>query len=124
MHNPSGLHIRAFSVTPCVTCNTRHHITFPTFRMKGNAKNAISEQVLPRFLDLIIWGHEHECLVDPQEVAGMGFHISQPGSSVATSLIEGEAKPKHVLLLEIKVGQGRVRWRGEGGQECNRSLLA
>lgn len=33
----------------------------------------------------------------------MGFHITQPGSSVATSLIEGESKPKHVLLLEIKV---------------------
>jgi hypothetical protein len=38
-----------------------------------------------------------------QEVPGMGFHITQPGSSVATSLIDGEAKPKHVLLLEIKV---------------------
>lgn len=38
-----------------------------------------------------------------QEVPGMGFHITQPGSSVATSLIDGESKPKHVLLLEIKV---------------------
>ncbi|KAK9005003.1 hypothetical protein V6N11_042452 [Hibiscus sabdariffa] len=37
------------------------------------------------------------------EVPGMGFHITQPGSSVATSLIDGESKPKHVLLLEIKV---------------------
>ncbi|TVU10895.1 hypothetical protein EJB05_44450, partial [Eragrostis curvula] len=35
----------------------------------------------------------------------MGFHITQPGSSVATSLIDGEAKPKHVLLLEIKGNQ-------------------
>ncbi|XP_058111093.1 double-strand break repair protein MRE11-like [Magnolia sinica] len=50
-------------------------------------------------------GHEHECLVDPQEVLGMGFHITQPGSSVATSLIDGEAKLKHVLLLEIKENQ-------------------
>lgn len=33
----------------------------------------------------------------------MDFHITQPGSSVATSLIDGESKPKHVLLLEIKV---------------------
>lgn len=33
----------------------------------------------------------------------MGFHVTQPGSSVATSLIDGESKPKHVLLLEIKV---------------------
>ncbi|KAK4481165.1 hypothetical protein RD792_012046 [Penstemon davidsonii] len=72
-------------------------------RVKTNPKNAINEHFLPRFFDFIVWGHEHECLVDPQEVPGMGFHITQPGSSVATSLIDGESKPKHVLLLEIKV---------------------
>ncbi|KAF3778786.1 Double-strand break repair protein [Nymphaea thermarum] len=77
-------------------------------RIKSNPKNAINEHFLPRFLDFIIWGHEHECLVDPQEVPGMGFHITQPGSSVATSLIDGEAKPKHVLLLEIKETQYRA----------------
>ncbi|XP_078173032.1 double-strand break repair protein MRE11-like [Carex rostrata] len=76
-------------------------------RIKTNPKNAINEHFLPRFLDFIVWGHEHECLVDPQEVPGMGFHITQPGSSVATSLIDGEAKPKHVLLLEIKGTQYR-----------------
>ncbi|MBA0730319.1 hypothetical protein Golax_020414, partial [Gossypium laxum] len=64
-------------------------------RVKMNAKNAINERFLPRFLDFIVWGHEHECLIDPQEVPGMGFHITQPGSSVATSLIDGESKPKH-----------------------------
>ncbi|PPS07460.1 hypothetical protein GOBAR_AA13202 [Gossypium barbadense] len=42
-----------------------------------------------------------------QRVPGMGFHITQPGSSVATSLIDGESKPKHVLLLEIKGNQYR-----------------
>lgn len=76
-------------------------------RVKTNPKNAVNEHFLPRFLDFIVWGHEHECLVDPQEVPGMGFHISQPGSSVATSLIDGEAKPKHVLLMEIKGSQYR-----------------
>lgn len=76
-------------------------------RIKTNPKNAINEHFLPRFLDFVIWGHEHECLIDPQEVPGMGFHITQPGSSVATSLIDGEAKPKHVLLLEIKGSQYR-----------------
>ncbi|TXG67154.1 hypothetical protein EZV62_008429 [Acer yangbiense] len=76
-------------------------------RVKTNPKNAINEHFLPRFLDFVVWGHEHECLVDPQEVHGMGFHITQPGSSVATSLIDGESKPKHVLLLEIKGNQYR-----------------
>ncbi|KAF8023984.1 hypothetical protein BT93_F1246 [Corymbia citriodora subsp. variegata] len=72
-------------------------------RVKTNPKNAINEHFLPRFLDFVVWGHEHECIIDPQEVPGMGFHITQPGSSIATSLIDGESKPKHVLLLEIKV---------------------
>ncbi|KAK9674419.1 hypothetical protein RND81_12G231500 [Saponaria officinalis] len=76
-------------------------------RIKTNPKNAINEHFLPRFLDFVVWGHEHECLIDPQEVPGMGFHITQPGSSVATSLIDGESKPKHVLLLEIKGNQYR-----------------
>ncbi|XP_071723628.1 double-strand break repair protein MRE11-like [Rutidosis leptorrhynchoides] len=76
-------------------------------RVKTNPKNAINEHFLPRFLDFIVWGHEHECLIEPQEVPGMGFHITQPGSSVATSLIDGESKPKHVLLLEIKGNQYR-----------------
>ncbi|CAN1239236.1 Double-strand break repair protein MRE11 [Linum grandiflorum] len=76
-------------------------------RVKTNPKNAINEHFLPRFLDFIVWGHEHECVIDPQEVPGMGFHITQPGSSVATSLIDGESKPKHVLLLEIKGNQYR-----------------
>uniref|UniRef100_A0A7N0SXW4 Double-strand break repair protein n=1 Tax=Kalanchoe fedtschenkoi TaxID=63787 RepID=A0A7N0SXW4_KALFE len=76
-------------------------------RVKSNPKNAINEHFLPRFLDFVVWGHEHECLIDPQEVPGMGFHVTQPGSSVATSLIDGESKPKHVLLLEIKGSQYR-----------------
>ncbi|CAD6259432.1 unnamed protein product [Miscanthus lutarioriparius] len=69
-------------------------------RIKTNPKSAINEHFLPRFLDFVVWGHEHECLIDPQEVPGMGFHITQPGSSVATSLIDGEAKPKHVVLKD------------------------
>lgn len=36
----------------------------------------------------------------------MGFHITQPGSSIATSLINTEANPKHALFLEIKVSTG------------------
>ncbi len=28
-------------------------------------KNAIQPEYLERFLDLVIWGHEHECIPDP-----------------------------------------------------------
>ncbi|KAI9919221.1 hypothetical protein PsorP6_012140 [Peronosclerospora sorghi] len=65
------------------------------------SKNCIPESVIPDFIDLVVWGHEHECLVDAQESVNGDFYITQPGSSVATSLVEGEAKTKHVALLEV-----------------------
>jgi double-strand break repair protein MRE11 len=43
---------------------------------------------------LVVWGHEHEQLITPQPVAGKRYCISQPGSSVATSLCPGEAAEK------------------------------
>ena len=48
-----------------------------------------------------MWGHEHECLIDPRYNPEMNFHVMQPGSSVATSLMPGEAIPKHVAILSI-----------------------
>ena len=50
---------------------------------------------------MVIWGHEHECLIDPKYNAEMNFHVVQPGSSVATSLMPGEAVPKHVAVLSV-----------------------
>ena len=61
----------------------------------------LPEHFLPGFLDLVIWGHEHECLIDPKTNPEMGFKVMQPGSSVATSLAIGEAAPKHVAILSI-----------------------
>jgi double-strand break repair protein MRE11 len=61
----------------------------------------LPENFLPDFLDLVIWGHEHECLIEPTLNPEMNFKVMQPGSSVATSLIPGEAVPKHVAILTI-----------------------
>lgn len=61
----------------------------------------LPENFLPEFLDLVVWGHEHECLIDPRLNPEMNFHVMQPGSSVATSLMPGEAVPKHVAILSI-----------------------
>lgn len=44
--------------------------------------------------DLVIWGHEHDCRIVPEPVGDRLYWISQPGSSVATSLSEGEALEK------------------------------
>lgn len=61
----------------------------------------LPEDFLPSFLDMVIWGHEHECLIEPRYNAHTTFHIMQPGSSVATSLMPGEAVPKHVAIMSV-----------------------
>ena len=72
-------------------------------RVSHTPKNAISERYLPSWLDLVVWGHEHECLVEPTDFGD--FHVSQPGSSVATSLIEaGEAEENHAARGEERPG--------------------
>jgi double-strand break repair protein MRE11 len=61
----------------------------------------LPENFLPEFLDLVVWGHEHECLIDPRYNPEMSFHVMQPGSSVATSLVPGEAVAKHVAIVDV-----------------------
>ncbi|KAF3936317.1 hypothetical protein ABW19_dt0208842 [Dactylella cylindrospora] len=61
----------------------------------------LPENFLQEFLDLVVWGHEHECLIEPRVNPEMGFSVVQPGSSVATSLCEGEAVAKHIGILSI-----------------------
>lgn len=62
-------------------------------------------------MDFIVWGHEHECLISPQTSAVGGkqsikwkpmyleFYITQPGSSVATALSDGESKQKWEFII-------------------------
>lgn len=71
-------------------------------RARHGPTSHIPEEFLDGFLDLVFWGHEHECRIHPEEYER--FAITQPGSSVATSLSEGEAEPKHVGLLTIEGG--------------------
>jgi double-strand break repair protein MRE11 len=66
-----------------------------------NETGYLPENFLPDYMDLVVWGHEHECLIDPRLNPETMFHVMQPGSSVATSLVPGEAVPKHVAIVEI-----------------------
>ncbi|XP_075238122.1 double strand break repair nuclease mre11 [Lycorma delicatula] len=70
-------------------------------RANRGINNTIPEDALPKFLDVVIWGHEHECRIRPEINPIQNFSVIQPGSSVATSLCEGEAQPKHVGILKI-----------------------
>lgn len=74
-------------------------------RVKHGPQESVPEGLFDDSVDLVVWGHEHDCRIRPEPVAGKRYFISQPGSSVATSLAEGEAVDKHVALLEIQ-GKG------------------
>ncbi len=50
---------------------------------------------------MVIWGHEHESLIKPEYNELQQFYVTQPGSSVITSLSESEVAPKHVATLKI-----------------------
>ncbi|ORX55853.1 DNA repair exonuclease [Piromyces finnis] len=77
-------------------------------RVSHNPKNYIPETFVNDFIDLILWGHEHECLIDLSKNEVKNFYITQPGSSVATSLCEGESKTKHIGILRIKQKQFEI----------------
>jgi len=73
------------------------------------AKNCVHESMIPEWMDLVVWGHEHECRIVPDESLVGTFRITQPGSSVATSLVQGEAVRKHIGLLDIRGCQFRLK---------------
>ncbi|POW20493.1 hypothetical protein PSHT_03399 [Puccinia striiformis] len=76
-------------------------------RVAHGPKNSVPEDGFGDDIDL------HDCLIQPVEVPGKGYFITQPGSSVATSLAKGEAIKKwsrvyhhnpyiHVGILEVQ----------------------
>jgi double-strand break repair protein MRE11 len=63
-------------------------------RVKHGPQESVPEGMFDDSIKLVVWGHEHDCRITPEIVAGKPYRISQPGSSVATSLSIGEALPK------------------------------
>ncbi|OAD61543.1 Double-strand break repair protein MRE11 [Eufriesea mexicana] len=68
----------------------------------------IPQHKLPSFLNFIIWGHEHECRITPEFIPEAEYFISQPGSSIATSLCESEAKPKYIGILSVNKSKFKI----------------
>ncbi|KAH9962132.1 Metallo-dependent phosphatase-like protein [Russula dissimulans] len=71
-------------------------------RVKHGPQESVPEGLFDDSINLVVWGHEHDCRIRPEPVAGKRYFITQPGSSIATSLAEGEALDKHVALLKIQ----------------------
>ena len=85
-----------------------HQNRFKGHNIGKNKKTYLPESFIPSFFDLVIWGHEHECFTSTVHSEESGFHIYQPGSSVATSLIQAESNPKHIGLCEINQDKFRI----------------
>lgn len=77
-------------------------LTLHQNRAAHDPKAVVPETMFDDSIHLVVWGHEHEQLIRPQPVAGKRYHISQPGSSVATSLCPGEAAEKQVAIIHVK----------------------
>ena len=71
-------------------------------------KNCVHESMIPEWMDLVVWGHEHECCIEPQESVVGTFRITQPGSSVATSLSVGESTMKKIGVLDVRGSHFRM----------------
>ncbi|KAI6653842.1 hypothetical protein LOD99_3344 [Oopsacas minuta] len=73
-------------------------------RVKHGEKSYIKPEFIPTYMDLVFWGHEHDNQISPSIVpVGDGtLNITQPGSTVATSLSDGEAGEKNVGILYVE----------------------
>ncbi|GAA95975.1 uncharacterized protein L969DRAFT_26055 [Mixia osmundae IAM 14324] len=71
-------------------------------RAPRTQQSYVPENALDSDIDLVVWGHEHDSRIIPETVPGRRYFITQPGSTVSTSLIEAEAAPKTVALLSIQ----------------------
>ncbi|VEU20846.1 DEKNAAC101661 [Brettanomyces naardenensis] len=78
-----------------IMCIHQNHVPRPGIRV-------VEEINLPSFLDFILWGHEHDCIPSAIKNPSTGFNVLQAGSSIATSLSEGELADKHVFILNVK----------------------
>lgn len=77
-------------------------ITDKHTRVKHGPQESVPEGMFDDSIRLVVWGHEHDCRIVPEPVAGKNYYITQPGSSVATSLADGESIEKsvpHILSL-------------------------
>lgn len=78
----------------CVSFSFLQRISCRDFRAGHDPKAVVPETMFDDSIHLVVWGHEHEQRLSPEHIAGKRYHISQPGSSVATSLSTGEAVEK------------------------------
>eukprot|EP01059_Diplonema_ambulator_P021800 TRINITY_DN3626_c0_g1_i1.p1 TRINITY_DN3626_c0_g1~~TRINITY_DN3626_c0_g1_i1.p1 ORF type:complete len:683 (+),score=157.79 TRINITY_DN3626_c0_g1_i1:44-2092(+) len=72
-------------------------------------KNGVNEEMLKGFLDLVIWGHEHEQVMTTTPARNdAGYDILQPGSSIQSTPNSEDLNPKKICLIEVHKTSYRV----------------
>ena len=71
--------------------------------------------MIPDWMDLVVWGHEHESRIEAVESVGT-FRVVQPGSSVAHELGRGGERREEGR----GAGDCRERVPREAGEACQR----
>lgn len=71
-------------------------------RTKRPDSTHIEESFIHDFVDLVIWGHEHESKIKPRQSDNGHFFVTQPGSTIATEFKQSETVQKHVGLLTVR----------------------
>jgi hypothetical protein len=75
-------------------------------RADRGPNNYISEDVLPNFLNLVIWGHEHECRIEPEWNEQRQFYVVQPGNANHSSVIV--TLPGNIILTRFSTCLMRI----------------
>ncbi|CAI8497056.1 unnamed protein product [Hanseniaspora opuntiae] len=88
--------------TENITSNGLNVLLLHQNRSLNLNKTYLNENLLPEFFDLLLWGHEHECIPELTYNSSKNFNILQPGSTVQTSFHESELKEKCCFLMDFK----------------------
>lgn len=72
----------------------------------ASMRNSVLDSRVPPWFNLVIWGHEHECIPSFVTCESTGVDFLQPGSTTYTSLIAAESKQKHCFILSFQHRQG------------------
>ena len=90
---------------------------------KGTVTNSTDPSLFPSYINLIIWGHEHENIKFPKATSySKTQYIYQAGSSVATSYSEAEGKEKRLGLFKVN-GNKLVEFWPIDLKESKRTLI-
>lgn len=73
-------------------------------RAERGPKNFIPETCIPDFIDLVIWGHEHDCHITPTPISSSkNVYVSQPGNSYNFQLITYSYSNLFTMLIIINI---------------------